>query len=381
MKSYNHLFEQYESDENIELAIKTASKGKRERRSVKRRLDNPRLKVEIKYYATHFKNRKHTPREIYDGIQRKKRTIIVPSFDEQVIHHMVVNVLKPIFWHGMYEHSYGSLPKRGGLKGKKTIERWIRKGGKDCKYCLKMDIRKYFDSIPHDIFLEKLRKIIHDEQFMAVLEEITNVTDKGLPLGFYTSQWTANWYLQELDHFIKEELGAKYYIRYMDDMVIFASNKKELHRMRAAIDKYLRENLGLELKDNWQVFRFDYNGKYRFLDFMGYRFYRDRTTLRRTIMLKATRKAKRLCKSDKITVYDARQMLSYLGWIKYADTYGMYVKWILPYVSFQKLKRKISSYDKNQNRRVKDALAENRISNKTDRDRYNIIPEVQLCAS
>ena len=121
MKSYNHLWEQFISDENIELAINNASKGKRERKSVKKRLENPRFRAEIKYYANHFKNRKHEPKQIYDGIQRKKRTIIVPSFDEQVIHHMVVNILKPIFYHGMYEHSYGSLPRRGGTKGKKTI--------------------------------------------------------------------------------------------------------------------------------------------------------------------------------------------------------------------------------------------------------------------
>ena len=66
-------------------------------------------------------------------------------------------------------------------------------------------------------------------------------------------QWFSNWYLQELDHFIKEELHAIYYVRYMDDMVIFGSNKKVLHRMRLRIDSYLRSNLGLRLKDNWQV--------------------------------------------------------------------------------------------------------------------------------
>ena len=360
MKSYNHLWEKFISDDNIELAIRNASKGKRNRASVKRRLDNPNFKKEILYYANHFKNRKHKPKEIYDGIQRKKRTIIVPSFDEQVIHHMAVNVLKPIFMHGMYIHSYGSIPKRGGLKGKKAIEKYIRKHPKDCKYILKMDIRKYFESIPHDIFLDGLRKIIHDDRFMAVLEEITEVIPQGLPLGFYTSQWTANWYLQGLDHYIKEELHASFYIRYMDDMVIFGSNKRTLHRMKDSIEVYLH-GLGLELKDNWQVYKFDYKDKYRFLDFMGFRFYRNRTTLRRSIMLKATRKARRLWRKDKTTVYDARQMLSYLGWIKHTDTYGMYAEWIKPIISFQNFKRKLSRHDRNENRRKENGLVLNRI--------------------
>ena len=365
MKSYSHLFEKFISDENIELAIKNASRGKKNRPSVKRRLENPNFKAQIKAYAMNFHNAYHKPKKIYDGIQRKKRIIIVPTFDEQVIHHMIVNVLQPIFIHGMYEHSYGSIPKRGGHKGKEAIRKWIAKGGKNCKYVLKMDIRKYFDSIPHDIYLANLRKIIRDKRFMAVLEEITNVVPQGIPLGFYTSQWTANWYLQGLDHYIKEQLSAVYYMRYMDDMVIFGSNKRDLHRMKDAIESYLNNNLGLELKDNWQVFRFDYNGKYRFLDFMGFRFYRDRITLRKSIMLKATRKARRIYKAEKITVHAARQMLSYLGWIKHTDTYGYYLTWIKPIVSFQQLKRKIRRHDNNINRRLKNELVSFRECNAT----------------
>lgn len=360
MKSYNHLWEKFISKENIEKSIKDASKGKRNRNSVKTRLNNPNLTEEILAYANDFRNKKHKPKEIYDGIQRKKRAIIVPDFDEQVIHHMVVNTLKPIFMKGMYYHSYGSIPKRGGHKGKKSVEKFIRKHPKSCKYCLKMDIRKYFDSIPHDAVIRKLEKIIHDEKIMRILREIINVVPNGLPLGFYTSQWLANWYLQGLDHYIKENLHAEFYIRYMDDMVIFGSNKRKLHKTRKSISKFL-EDLGLEMKQNWQVFKFDYNGKYRFLDFMGFRFYRNRTTLRKTIMLKMTRKARRIWKSNKITIYAARQMLSYLGWIKAANVYGMYETFIKPIVNFEILKRKIRNYDKNTRRRDMDEVVPCRI--------------------
>ena len=363
MKSYNHLWEKFVSDSNISLAKKNASKGKRDRRSVKKYLEDPDFCKKVKHYVKNFKNARHKPRLIYDGIQRKKRSIIVPTFPEQVVHHMIVNVLKPIFLHGMYEHSYGSLPDKGMYAGMKQIKKWIRKGGKNCKYCLKMDIKKYFDSIPHDIFLDKLRKIIHDERFMSVMEEITAVipTGRGIPLGFYVSQWTANWYLSDLDHYIKEKLGAKYYVRYMDDMVIFGSNKRKLHAMRFEIEKYLKESLGLELKKNWQVFLFDYQGKRkrkgRFLDFMGFRFYRDRVTMRKSIMIKATRKAKRM-HNKKPTVYATRQMLSYLGWITHTDTYAMYLREIKPYVNIQQCKRRISAYDRRQKGELNDTKLE-----------------------
>lgn len=221
------------------------------------------------------------------------------------------------------------------------------------KYCLKMDVRKYYDSVPHDILKVKLAKIIHDERFLAVLNEIVdaNGTERGIPIGFYTSQWFANFYLTDLDHFIKQELHAKHYVRYVDDMVIFGSSKRELHRMRRAIDRYLRERLGLEMKQNWQVFLFHYikkNGAEvgRDLDFLGFRFFRNRTTLRKSILLKATRKARRMAKKTRITAHDCAQMLSYLGWIDATQTYGIYKRRIKSCVNFQNLKRRVSAYSK-----------------------------------
>lgn len=369
MKSYNHLYEKYISEENIDLGTLNASKGKRKRAVVKQYVSDgvvtDKGRDRTRKYAAYdvFRNYPHEPMEIYDGITRKKRMIIVPRYQEQIIHHMVVNTLIPIFQHGMYEHSYASLPNKGAHRGKKVIERWIRTDPENCKYVLKMDVRKFFDSVPHDILLRKLHDLIHDPRFMTILEEIISVTEVGLPLGFYTSQWLANWYLQDLDHYIKEDLQVVYYMRYMDDMVIFGPDKEVLHKMKDRINIFLQEHLGLELKDNWQVFRFDYieDGKHkgRFLDYMGFRFYCDRTTMRKTIMLKATRKAKRLSKKGKPTVYDVRQMLAYLGWIDATDTYEMYCIWIKPYVDFQKCKRKVSKYDKRiakEERGIKDEL-------------------------
>ena len=342
MKSYNHLYEKYISDENIKLAIKNACKHKLKRRRFRELHDNPDKYINwIREQATEFHNDHHTPIQIYDGIQRKKRTIIVPSFREQIIHHMVVNIFKPIVMKPLYEHSYGSIPERGGTKGMKVIKKWLTHDYRNTKYCLKMDIRKYFDSVPHEIVIEKLKSQIHDERFLSILLEIINVNDKGLPLGFYTSQWLANWYLTGLDHYIKEELKAKHYIRYMDDMVIFDSNKRKLHKMRKLIENYLHDNLGLELKDNWQVFPI----KSRFLDFMGYRFYRNKVTLKKSIIIKACRKARRIAR-DKPTIYSIKQYLSYLGWFSQTDSYNAFRSRFSKDINIQTLKRRISRHDK-----------------------------------
>lgn len=354
MKSYNHLYEICVSDENRRKAIKKTKHSKRIRRIVKKRhLSDDALFIDSRDWIEKFQNAEHTPIEIYDGISHKKRTIIVPTLEELVVQHCIVNALMPVFWKGMYEHSYGSLPGRGAHKGKKVIEKWIRKDPGNTKYVLKMDIHHFFDSVPHDILKRKLAKKIHDEKMIDLLFQIIDVTDSGIPLGFYTSQWLSNWYLQELDHFIKEKLHAVHYIRYMDDMVIFGSNKKVLHQMRIAISQYLSDNLGLELKENWQVYRFSYGkDKGRDLDFMGFRFYRNRTVLRKSILFKAVRKANKIAKKERPTIYDIRQMLSYLGWISCTDTYGAYLKKIKPCVDFQYMKRKMSSYDRNSDARI-----------------------------
>lgn len=351
MKTYRNLYEKLVSDENVRKSIKNGFKGKGYRKNVDYILSHMDESV-LKYQrmAEHFYNAKHVPRLIYDGVRRKQRYIIVPSNDEQVIHHMIVNTLSPIFMKSMYEHSYGSIPGRGSHKAKKFIKKWLVNDIKNTKYCLKMDIRKFFDSIPHDKILDKLGRIIKDEKMMALIREIVNVQEVGIPLGFYTSQWFANFYLTELDHYIKEVLGARYYVRYMDDMVIFDGNKKKLHAMRKAIDIYLRENLGLQLKDNWQIFKIEYIDKDnhrhgRPLDFMGFKFYRGRVTLRRSIMLRMSRKARRMGTKAKHTIRDCRQFLSYVGWLSATDTYRFYENRIKPFVNIQKLKKRLSNYD------------------------------------
>ena len=365
MKSYNHLYEQFCAEDNLKLAVWNATQNKHGKRSkrTKRlyyRENYEKLKPKLMEYATNFKRFEHNEISIYDGVRRKQRIIIVPSMKEQILHHMCINVLKPIFMKSMYEHSYGSIPERGSYKAKKQIEKWIRNDHDGTRWFLKMDIKKYFESIPHDILKAKLAKLIHDEKFLNVLYEIIDTTEKGIPLGFYTSQWFANFYLTELDHYIKNVLGAKHYIRYMDDMVIFDSSKKRCNKFKKEIEKYLEENLGLTMKENVCVTPFIYWSKDgmhllgRDLDFMGYRFFREKTILRRALAYKITRKARRICikkqKGKTITVHDARSMLSYMGWITHTNTYGMYLKYIKPFINVKRLKRVVRKHDKEMNK-------------------------------
>lgn len=352
MKSFSHLFETATSEETRSLAIHRASLGKR--RKFARFLKNPNLLQKTRRWVENFYSGKHTAVTIYDGIRRKQRKIIVPTFAELVVQHCVVEALKPVMFQGMYRHSYASIPeritadgvreKRGAHKGKKYIERWL-KDTANTMYVLKMDIKHFFETIDHDTLKAMFARKIHDDRMLHLIDTIIDTTDTGLPIGFYTSQWFSNFYLQGLDHYIKEDLHAVYYIRYMDDMVVFGGNKKQLHEIRRKTEQYLNDRLKLEMKDNWQIFPLES----RPLDFMGFRFFRTRVTLRRSIMLKCSRKAKKIWRKSKMTIYDIRQMMSYLGWIGCTDTYNFYETHVKPYVGFRYCMKRISRYDRRMN--------------------------------
>ena len=348
IKSYKNLWNNIISDENIRLAIYNASHGNMKRKVLENMKRDPDKYIEtVRRWIENFEPSEHTPKVINDGISAKKREIIVPTVCEHIVQHALMNVLRPILSKGMYEHSYASIPGRGCHKGMRTVRKWIAKDGRNCKYCLKIDIKKFFQSVDTGILQAMLFRKITDRKTAELISKILSTSEKGLPLGFYTSQWFANFYLQEFDYFVKEKLKVKHYIRYMDDMVFFGPNKRKLHEIKAEIEKYLKYNLELSIKENWQIFRFHTRkDKGRFLDFMGFKFYRNRVTIRKKITLKAMRKARRIAAKKNPTVHDARQMLTYIGWTKCTDTYMWLKRHILSRVDFKKLRKIISEHDR-----------------------------------
>jgi hypothetical protein len=373
-KSVNNLYKPMLEHSNVEQKFHKAAKGKTERTDVSVILDPNNIQKHVEkvieqlentapegYGVPHpekaWKPTKHGKVCINEGSSKKTRMIEKPRYNyEQVVHHIVVSACYDIFMKGMYEFSCGSVPNRGAHYGKRYIERWIQTDKKNCKYILKMDIRHFFESVDHDVLKVWLKKKIRDKRMLHILNLIIDGSEVGLPLGFYTSQWLSNFMLQPLDHYIKEQLRAVHYIRYMDDMVIFGKNKKELHRMQQEIEKFLNERLNLQMKGNWQVFRFDYierktgKRKGRPLDFMGFQFYHDKTIMRESIMLSCTRKVNRVAKKNKITWYDATAILSYMGYLTHTDTYDMYLQRVKPYVNVKKLKKIVSKHSKRKER-------------------------------
>ena len=345
MKRIGNIYSKITELSNIEEAVYKASKGKGKRRNVSKVLDSPT------YYAMQvqkmLKEKTYIPSpyiemKILDGAKKKERTIFKPQFyPDQVVHWSLMLQLEPILKKGMYEFCCASIKGRGILYGKRYLDKILVEDRKYTKYCLKLDVKHFYPNVDKDILKSKFRSKIKDKDTLWLLDNIIDSSKEGLPIGNYTSQWFANFFLEDLDHYIKEELKIKYYIRYMDDMVLFSNNKKELHKVKLAIDEFLLKE-HLRIKENWQLFKTES----RPIDFLGYRFYRGYTTLRRCNFLRIKRRAKRISKKEKLNFHDAASMLSYAGWLKHCDSFNFQQRYIKPFINYKKCKEVVSNESK-----------------------------------
>ena len=178
----------------------------------------------------------------------KRRVISCAPIEQRIMHHAIMNVLQPILERPLIYHSYAC---RTG-KGTHAAVLYAFKQCKTRPWFLKLDIRKYFDSIDHETLKVLLRRLIKDIRVMSLLDGIIDSyrtePDKGVPIGNLTSQFFANMYLAGLDHFILEKLRPSAYCRYMDDFVLWASSRTRLKEMCEHINDYVSEKLSLTLK-------------------------------------------------------------------------------------------------------------------------------------
>ncbi len=343
MKRVGNIYNQVWSLDNIKKAILKSSLGKRRQKRVAEILER------IDYYAIEIqhllKNRKYVPspyiiKTIQDGANKKTRTIHKPRYyPDQIIHWALMLQIEPILMRGMYEFSCGSVPGRGTAYGQKTLRKWLDNDRKNTKYCLKLDISKFYPSVDNEILKQMFRRKIKDEDCLWLIDTIID-SNPGLPIGNYTSQWFSNFFLEGIDHYIKEQLHIKYYVRYVDDLVLLGPNKKKLHKARIAIAEYL-EGIGLALKGNWQVSRVNS----RAIDFLGFRFFRDKTILRKRNALRIRRRFKKISQKAKLSFRDACAAISYWGWIVRSDSYNFYQS-IKDLVSLNAARKVVSGHAK-----------------------------------
>lgn len=213
------------------------------------------------------------------------------------------------------KNTYSSIRGRGIHKCANDLYKDLQNDVQKTRYCLKLDIRKFYPSIDHDILYSIIQKKIKDKWLLKLLKGIID-SAKGVPIGNYLSQFFANLYLAYFDHWIKEDAKCKYYYRYADDIVILDDDKDHLKNILIAIKFYFHNILKLELKPNYQVFPIESRG----IDFVGYVFRHKYRLLRKSIKIKISKLMHKYT-NNKISkhVFESR-MTSYRGWLKFCNS-------------------------------------------------------------
>lgn len=333
MKRYGNIYSKIYSMSNLRLAHQNARKDKSHYKDVIMVDENEELYLkqiqemlisetyEVSEYVFSVINDKGKERELCK----------LPYFPDRIIQWACLIQIEHIFMEVFTTFSCASIKERGIHRASKLLDTYMEDRD-NTKFCLKIDIRKFYPNINHRILKLMLRRKIKDCQLLGLLDKIIDSTegDIGIPIGSYLSQFFANFYLSYFDHWLKEVRCVKYIIRYMDDVVILHESKEYLHELNLEMKEYLDSNLELEIKDNWQVFPTDTRG----VDFVGYRHFYDFKLLRKGTcnrFKKKTISIRDKCENgEELTYSKWCSVNSYKGWLRWCDGYRLEKKYIAP---------------------------------------------------
>jgi retron-type reverse transcriptase len=340
MKRLDGLWPQVVAFDNLWRAWRKARRGKsRSHQAVRFELDleHNLLTLQGELQSGAYRPGRYRLFVIYD---RKPRFIAAAPFRDRVVHHAVMNLIEPPLDRRFIFDSYACRQGKGTHRAVARYQSWARR----YTYALKLDVQRYFPSIDHAILKAKLRRHIGDEQVLQLLDLIItnsagiNVNEpvyfpgddlltplerlRGIPIGNLTSQFFANLYLNDLDHWIKEILRASAYLRYVDDMVLLDDDKYRLAEWRAAIVEGLaRERLQLH-RSKAQVSRVR-DG----LDWLGYRVFPERRLLRKDNILRFRRRLRAFARGYAEGRLDwadfDSSVQAWIGHARQADTLGL----------------------------------------------------------
>lgn len=320
MKKWRNLFDKIVDLDNIILAHHNARKNKTSRENVKK-VDKDVIghckKIQEMLINETYVTSEYTTFKLREP---KERLIFkLPYYPDRIIHHAIMNILEPLWLNQMIEQTYSCIKKRGIHKALRDIRKDL-KDRENTKYCLKLDIQKFYPSVDHDVLKQIIRIKIADQKLLRLLDSIIDSSD-GVPIGNYLSQFFANLFLAYMDRWVKEKKGVKYYYRYADDIVILHKDKNFLRNLYGDMVKYT-EKIKLKIKNNYQIFPVDSRG----IDFVGYVIYHSHVKIRKSIKQSFFRKNAKLKKQISTYEFYRQKMASYLGWFIHANCFGLMKK-------------------------------------------------------
>lgn len=363
----NNIYYKVCSMDNLKLAHKHAKRGKgwyAEVQEVEAHLDEYLLKLQRMLIDKTFKTSSY---KLFKKEENEKVRDIykLPYFPDRIAQWALMQILEPYIMATLVAETYSAIPKRGaepiirqlGSVGTTSI---LVSDPVNTEYCLKMDVRKYYPSIDHEVLKKRYRLLFSDEDLLWLIDEIIdsistfpvneenkNILQRlslsqdeitfdgkqyyngiGIPIGNYMSQYSGNYYLSPLDHYLKEDPRAKYQYRYMDDIVVLGSSSNALHSLKLDIDDFLENENHQVLKPNWQIFP----SRIRGIDFVGYRFFGRYTILRKSTLNHMKKEmlyleGKRNAGFD-ASYHDLCSFYSYYGLLKKCNMSKFYLRYV-----------------------------------------------------
>lgn len=315
MKRLGYLYDLICSADNIIAADFKARRNKKCRYGIdlfdsdrENNITNLVLKLKNKTYKTS----EYRVFKLVVDSGKEREIYKLPYYPDRIVHHAIVNIMEPIWTNSFTRDTYSCIKGRGIHGAFRTLRKALDRDPDGTKYCLKLDVRKFYPSIDHEILKKIVRRKIKDPNLLWLLDEIID-SAPGVPIGNYLSQYLANLYLTDFDHWLKEKVNVNYYWRYCDDMVVLSGSKSQLRDVLHLIKTYLSDSLRLSVKNNWQIFPVDS----RSIDFLGYCFYHTHTLLRKSIKKRFAKKVAKMKRGG----IDLRTMQSsYYGWASHCNS-------------------------------------------------------------
>jgi len=339
MKRHKGLYPQVWSFQNLLRAAEAAQRGKRYRGDVADFHVN--LEGELLRLQEELATKTYCPGpyRTFTITDPKERLISAAPYRDRVVHHALCQVIEPIFDPTFIYDSYACRPGKGQHAACDRFQSFCRQN----RYVLKCDLQKYFPSIDHEILLAAIERKIGCPDTLWLIERIVAHSNpqpevcfyypgddlftpltrrRGIPIGNLTSQFFANIYLNGFDHFVKEELRCRFYLRYVDDFVVLDQDKKRLHEVKRAMEETLA-SLRLRIHPKkWRIFPVETG-----TDFLGYGIWPDHRRLRRSNAWRFTRRLallKGAYQQGRLTKGQVNQSIqSWLGHARHADTYRL----------------------------------------------------------
>lgn len=293
MKRLGYIIEQIVDRDNMNDAFDSVLQGtKRKRTRAGRRIIRNREKVIDRLIdqieCDLYQVKGYREFEVFE--HGKVRTIQSVNYEDRVALHAIMSVVGKHIKKRLIRDTYAAIPQRGILDGLNRVQKHLRDDREGTKYCYKLDVKKFYQSVEQDFVLYSLNRIFKDKRLINTLSRIIKMFGTGLSIGLRTSQDLGNLLLScFLDHYIKDRYGVKHYFRYCDDIVILAGTKEELQEIAKKVHYHI-ESIGLEVKNNECIFDVEERG----IDFLGYVIRHDYVLVRKRIKKNFARRIKKI---------------------------------------------------------------------------------------